>query len=248
MNATTDNGDSQAAAEIWAILKETARRQEETSLHMKETDRRMEETSLHMKETDRRMEETDRRMKETDRLMEEAARRQKETDRMIKEASHQTSLQMKKTFRRLEKQFGDMGNRFGDVIEHMLATRLPEKFLAFGYKFEQVNRNSNIKNIVTGQRIAEIDVLLMDGEYDMAVEVKTKPDKKDVDEHVARLKKIRSHYDGKGRSQKILGAIAGAVFDETVLNYAVENGLFVVCQSGDAASINVPEGFQPREW
>jgi hypothetical protein len=43
------------ADEIWAMLRETARRQEETS-------RRQEATDRQMKETDRRMQETDRRL------------------------------------------------------------------------------------------------------------------------------------------------------------------------------------------
>jgi septal ring factor EnvC (AmiA/AmiB activator) len=43
------------ADEIWAMLRETARRQEETAQQMKETDRRMEETAQQMKETDRRL-------------------------------------------------------------------------------------------------------------------------------------------------------------------------------------------------
>ena len=206
-NANTENSQ---AAEIWAMLKETARRQEETVLQMKETDRRLEKQ---MKETDRRLEK-----------------------------------QMKETDRRLGKQFGDLGNRFGEVIEHLLSPGLQEKFLAFGYKFDQVHRDSKIKNIVTKQTIAEIDVLFTDGKYDMAVEVKTKPGMEDVDGHVARVKKIRAYYDSKGRDRKILGAVAGAVFPKNVRDYAVKNGFFAVCQSGDTVSINVPEGFKPREW
>jgi len=98
------------------------------------------------------------------------------------------------------------------------------------------------------QRIAEIDVFLTDGKYDMAVEVKVSPDKKDVDEHVTRVKKIRAYYDSTNSDRKILGAIAGAVFDENVRDYAIENGFYTVSQSGDTVSINVPEGFIPREW
>ena len=78
--------------------------------------------------------------------------------------------------------------------------------------------------------------------------MKVNPDRKDVDEHVARIKRIRDYYDATGRDRIILGAVAGAVFDEKVRDYAVENGFYAVCQSGDAVSIKVPEGFKPREW
>jgi hypothetical protein len=49
---------------IWAILMETAKRQEETAKRQKETDRQMQETAKRQEETDRQMQETDRRMKE----------------------------------------------------------------------------------------------------------------------------------------------------------------------------------------
>ena len=190
------------------------------------------------------LEDVARGQKETDQLLEKIARRQEETARRQKE----TDRQMKETDRRLSKQFGDMGNRFGEVIEHMFAPGLQDKFQALGYKFDQVHRNSKIRNAVTKQRIAEIDVFLTDGKYDMAVEVKVNPNKKDVDEHVTRVKKIRTYYDSTNNDRKILGAIAGAVFDDTVRNYAIENGFYAVSQSGDTVSINVPEGFIPREW
>ena len=160
------------------------------------------------------LKETDQILKETARIQEETARWQKETSLQMKETDRrleETALQMKETDRRLEKQFGNMGNRFGEVIEHLFAPGLQDKFLALGYKFDQINRDSKIRDSVTKQRIAEIDILLTDGKYDMAVEVKVKPDRKDVDEHIDRVKKIRAYYDNSGRDRKILGAVAGAV-------------------------------------
>ena len=62
------------------------------------------------------------------------------------------------------------------------------------------------------------------------------------------LIRIRAYYDSTNRDRKILGAIAGAVFDKNVRDYAIENGFYAVSQSGDTVSINVPEGFMPCEW
>jgi hypothetical protein len=53
-----------AADEIWAILREVGRKQEETAQQMKETDKRIKETGKQMKETGERMKETDRRVGE----------------------------------------------------------------------------------------------------------------------------------------------------------------------------------------
>ena len=79
---------STTAEEVWSILRELAKSQQETDRHMRETDR-------HMQETDRRMQDTDRRMQETD-------RRIHETDRLIKE---------------LGKQIGGLGAKFGSFTE-----------------------------------------------------------------------------------------------------------------------------------
>jgi hypothetical protein len=168
----------------------------------------------------------------------------KETDRKLQDLAQQ----MKESARRLDKQFGKLGNRFGDVVEHLVAPGILKKFKALGYSFDQVSIRSKIEDGDTGRTVAETDLWLTDGEYVMAVEVKAHPDVADVDEHVERLQKIRAHYDGKGDTRKILGAVAGAVFSDNVRRYAIRNGFYTIVQSGDTVSIDVPEGFQPREW
>ena len=45
--------------EVWAILRELARSQQETDRRMQETDRRMQETDRQMQETDRRLRKLD---------------------------------------------------------------------------------------------------------------------------------------------------------------------------------------------
>ena len=73
--------------------------------------------------------------------------------------------------------------------------------------------------------------------------------KADVDEHIERIEIIRMHLDTKGDKRKLMGAVAGGVVADKVLSYAQENGLFVIVQSGDSATIaDAPEGFKAREW
>ena len=80
--------------EIWAILRETARRQEENdraikelTAAQKETAHRHEETDRWQEEANRRQEEAKRRQEENDRWREETRLLLKETDRNIKEVS-----------------------------------------------------------------------------------------------------------------------------------------------------------------
>jgi hypothetical protein len=78
--------------------------------------------------------------------------------------------------------------------------------------------------------------------------VKASLSAEDVREHIARLRKIRERFDAKGDGRKILGAAAGAVFEGNVKAYAVRQGLYVLCQTGDTVRIEVPEGFRPCTW
>jgi hypothetical protein len=82
----------------------------------------------------------------------------------------------------------------------------------------------------------------------IAVEVKSKPLEKDIDEHVGRTEVLRGSAD-KRHDQRILrGAIAGAIMSKAVRDYVLKTGLYVIEQSGDSVSIDIPEGFMARDW
>ncbi|MDR0654178.1 MAG: hypothetical protein LBG12_12855, partial [Synergistaceae bacterium] len=100
----------------------------------------------------------------------------------------------------------------------------------------------------SGQKIAEFDILLENGESIIGVEVKTKPSYDDVDDHVQRLKILRHNKDRKGDKRKIYGALAGAVMPDSVRAAALKAGLYVITQTGDTVKIDVPEGFIPKTW
>jgi predicted GTPase len=83
----------------------------------------------------------------------------------------------------------------------------------------------------------------------MAVEIKSKPTEKDIAHHIGRLEIVRDWREKRQEKPKrILGAIAGAVFPESLKEAVIEAGLYVIEQSGDTMKISVPEGFKPREW
>jgi hypothetical protein len=194
------------------------------------------ETDSRMKETDRRMKETDQRMKETDQRMKETDQRMKETDRMIKELTLKT-----------DRQIGRLSNRLGEVIEHLMSPKLHEKFAAFHLRFDHFSRNHEIED-EQGKLLAEIDVLLENGQYAMAVEVKTRLSAEDVQEHLQRMDILRQVADRHDDHRRYLGAVAGAVVDKGVIDYANRHGLYVIIPSGDTVEIEIPEGFKPRTW
>jgi hypothetical protein len=93
-----------------------------------------------------------------------------------------------------------------------------------------------------------VDVWLENGDFVMAVEVKSRPRKRDVEDHVKRMKILRAYLDERNDTRKLLGAIAGAIVTQELRDAAIEQGFYVIEQSGDTVKIESPAGFEPRIW
>jgi hypothetical protein len=163
-------------------------------------------------------------LQETDRIVKEVARRQEKTDYQI----------------------GKLGNRIGEIIEHLVAPNLRQKFRGLGYDFPKANPNSDVTDHTNNIHL-EIDVMLENGDKAMLVEVKTKPTTEDVQEHIKRLEKMRVYADLHGEKRTFLGAVAGAVMTDNVKEYILKQGFFVLEPSGETFNIVPPNG-QPKEW
>jgi hypothetical protein len=223
---------------VWAMFQETERSIKEMSRETdrsikemsRETDRRIEEMS---RERERQREETDRQLKE---MSQERERRREEMDRQLREMSRETDRKISK-----------LGNRIGELVEHLVAPNLLEKFKNRGFFFRKISVDVEIRD-VHNLPLAEVDVLLENGGVALAVEVKSKLTIDDVKEHLDRMEKLRSYANEHQDSRKFLGAVAGAVIPEGVKPFAIKSGFFVIEQAGDTARIAVPEDFIPREW
>jgi hypothetical protein len=231
MAATTETREPQMGLtfeKVWAMFQESDRHIQKLWKLSEETDRQIKEVSREVKETAREVKETARQMKETDRQM-------KETDR-----------QMKKT----DERFGKLGNRFGELAEHLVAPNIVQKFNALGFHFDDIS--AGFRQVLldegSGQKIAEFDILLENGESIIGVEVKSKPSCGDVKDHARRLKILRLNRNKKGDKRKIHGALAGAIMTPNAKAAALKEGMYVITQTGDTVKIDVPEDFTPRAW
>ncbi|MDR0313835.1 MAG: hypothetical protein LBI14_09585 [Treponema sp.] len=95
---------------------------------------------------------------------------------------------------------------------------------------------------------AEIDILLENGDLAIAVEVKAKPNQKDVDKHINRMNLLRWSADKHNDKRKYRGAIAGAIMTKNIREYVIKKGMYAITQTGDTVRIDIPDGFKPREW
>jgi hypothetical protein len=223
--------------ETAGLIRENAERQRENAERQREKAERQWEKAERQwekaeQEAERQREYAEQQRKEAERDREDQKERQRELDRRFKET---------------DRQLGRLGNRFGELAEHLVAPNIKEKFNALGYRFDYNYANAEVR--AEGRVVAEVDILLENSEYALAVEVKSKPVVKDVLDHVRRMEMLRRYpHRFKDGRVKLLGAIAGAVLTDTVRDYITKHGFFVIEQSGDTVKINVPEGFKPREW
>jgi hypothetical protein len=144
---------------------------------------------------------------------------------------------------------GDLGNRFGELAEHLVAPSINEKFNLMGYHFDAISPGGvRIDDPGSGRTLAEVDIFLQNTETMIAVEVKAKLQEHHIDDHVKRMEVLRSWADSHGDRRRIHGAVAGPIVSPAVRSYALKAGFYVIVQTGDTVKIDVPGGFIPRQW
>jgi len=211
------------------------------------------------RKADRRIKKTERQMKETARLIKEQAA---EFDRMMAKRDAEYERRMWKTELAMEKmcqEIGGLGNSVGRIIEHMIGERIIEKFQALGYNVTHpVVRNYSFSSTKLGI-YGEFDLTLVDSDIIILIEVKTTLETSHVRKHLKKMEEYRNHIATEGFVQphvrhllpntRFIGAVAGAVVTDEARDFALENGLYVIVQSGDVVEIvQTPEGFQARVW
>jgi hypothetical protein len=133
------------------------------------------------------------------------------------------------------------------MVEYMVLPNLVSKFKELGFTFTKANRTE-----IADQEhslFMEIDALLENGDKVMAVEIKTKPNDKDIRDHIKRMEKLRIYADLHNDQRVYLGAIAGVVFSGSNRIHALKKGMYVIEPSGETFKITEPQGdYHPHEW
>jgi hypothetical protein len=188
--------------------------------------------------------ETDRLAKEQRedfaRQMKETSQRQKETKQMVQS----NAREIKAVYWKI----GNIGNRLGSLIESLVSPNMHRKFNALGYAFTRMNARVVYED-AHGETIAEVDVLLENGEYALAAKVKSALTVEDVKAHAERMTVLRAYADAHKDTRRYLGAVAGGIVSKQVRDYAHKSDFFVLEQSGDTVGIaDPPKAWQPKAW
>jgi hypothetical protein len=207
--------------EVWAITQESARLIQENAKRSRKKHREHEKKIAELREL----------FKQTDEQI-------KQTDEQIKK----TNKQIKRT----EKQLGHLGNRFGEMEEYLVLPRIEDKFNELNYHFNEADKEVILMD-ENKKVVAEVDIMLENDDFILCVEVKVKPNESDVRKHIERLKIVQRHYrKRRPKEMKVIGAIAGTVFNPKLKKIVLNSGLYLVVPSGNSFRIDVPANFQPR--
>jgi hypothetical protein len=154
---------------------------------------------------------------------------------------------LKRTVERVSGNVGGLNRSVGELVETLIAARLWKKFPKYGLNraYQRVPLFDEKNRLRT-----DIDVLLVNTDTCMAVEVKRALDRKDdVDEHLKRMELIRRYPPEQVGNKRLLGAMAGAIVNPDVKEYAHKSGFYVLELSGEAVRlIPSPAGFVPQNW
>ena len=206
-----------------------------------ETDRKFLETDRKFLETDRKFQETDRKFQETDRLFQE-------TDHKLERFVKESSISRKETDRAIKAvstNLGKLGNRLGDFVEEAVRPAAVRLFRECGIDVHEVQQNITVTR--AGESL-ELDLLLVVNDKDVvAIECKSNLSVDDVNEHEARLAKMKRVLP-RYKDSRILGAVAGMVIPEHVALYAIRRGLYVIGQNGDHLELRNQQPFRAKEW
>ncbi|MDR3297271.1 MAG: hypothetical protein LBS94_03440 [Prevotellaceae bacterium] len=148
----------------------------------------------------------------------------------------------------LNQNLGGISNRIGEIMETLLAARLWEKFGDYPYDFERAYQRVGIYD--GKNKLTDVDILLSNGAYVMAVEVKNTLNRKsDVDDHVERIEKLLKFPPAEVKGKTVLGAMGCGVLDKDIGDYAFSKGLFVLELTGNTVQLATPpQGFTPKEF
>jgi hypothetical protein len=142
---------------------------------------------------------------------------------------------------------GGLNRSIGELVETLIAARLWEKFPE--YNLQRAYRRLPIYN-EKNELKSEIDILLVNTEWAMAVEVKREADTGDIAYHIERMARILKYPPAQlSPNVKLLGAMAGGLVTQGAREAAHKAGFFVLELAGESV-IRLPEppDFKPKEW
>ena len=156
---------------------------------------------------------------------------------------------VKKQSENLDKANGNFTRKWGAFMEKLVEGQLVDLMQKRNIPVNLVMRRIEIMDKKDKNKLAEFDLLAVNGDEMVVVEVKTTLSNEKLDDFIQKLTKYK-HRLPEAR-KKVYGAVAYLNYDEKSKEEAINKGLFVIeapRRDGDFAKIVNPEGFKPKEF
>ncbi|WP_040336208.1 hypothetical protein [Candidatus Magnetobacterium casense] len=215
-----------ARAEFYEVCRELKLEAAEIKREAAERDRKYKEEK---EERDRRQEESDRKYKEeVAEIKREAAerdRRQEERDRKDKEDHEAFRKEMAEIAKGSRQQRAEIAKQMGTLVEDIIA---PGAIALIKQYFKCDPTSFCLRyNKRIGGKNCEVDIMLTCQDRVFVIEVKSKPDERDVTKILAKVETLPIFFDEcKGR--QIIPMLASVVVEDEITRFATIQGLYVV--------------------
>ncbi len=142
----------------------------------------------------------------------------------------------------------DLGDTLGRFAKEQVRADLINKFDKWGIPVHAITNHFTHRDN-KNEYAYQVDILIYNSKYVVAIEVKNTLKKDHVDEHLERMTKMQEFPLPDTKGKILLSAVAGMIVGEGVDKYAENKGLFVLKPSGDTVKIvNDRKTFKPKEW
>jgi hypothetical protein len=187
------------------------------------------------------------RVDDTTANIDKMGKRMDEAAAIVAETSKEVA-RMSKKVDKVTENVGGLNRSMGELIESLMTSRLWEKFDRYGHHLVRAYTHVPLYN-EKNETLSDIDLLLSNTDECMAVEIKREAKTDDIDHHSRRMQLIEKYPPAEAKGKKIYSAIAGAVVQPDVRDYAYEKGMYVLEMNGEHVSLlEPPEGFKANVW
>ncbi len=174
---------------------------------------------------------------------EAAERRHADFEASLQKSNADFNKQMKE----LNKKMGELTDTIGEAAEAQVRENVIALFRERKIILDEIFPNA-IKENFDGTILYEIDLLVVNTMYAVAVEVKNTLRQRDVENHLKQIEKIEQHPMSCVKGKILIGAVAGMLMKHEVAEFAMKKGLFVIKPKGDAVKILNKHDFKFQEW
>ncbi len=143
------------------------------------------------------------------------------------------------------KKIAEITDVLGLFAEEQVAPAVLKLFSQFNWDLREVMHHVKVTD-ERRQIVAEVDLLLVNDTVSVAVEVKNRLRKDDIDEHLQRLETMKKYPSRAFADTRLYGAIAAMVAEPSLVNYALKKGLCVIVPSGESVDMRVPPDYPKR--